>query len=321
MGVVFQSILKNELASFMEFIKLSIVDYKAYQRTLSDFDSFLYREGLAEKKLDAEQIKRWLDGFQVHPSTKKGKLSHVRRFARYLATLGIKTTLPEMPRMTSDFTPYVFTTDEMTQIFELADDLILTNPNSRIAAEFPMLLRVLYGCGLRLGEAISLTWDDVDLDAGVIIVKVAKNQKQRVIPMRDELTRILKLYRIAPCFEMRDHDPLFKTDSGRPRTIGAYWSVFSRILCELGIKNPQTAKYGARGPCIHSLRHTFALHSLLRSEAQGRDFMETVPFLSTYLGHAGLMETDKYLKARHELYTQAHVVIEDYTRDVFPEEV
>jgi len=49
--------------------------------------------------------------------------------------------------------------------------------------------------------------------------------------------------------------------------------------------------------------------------------METVPFLSTYLGHVGLMETDKYLKARHELYTEAHAIISDYTQDVFPEEV
>jgi hypothetical protein len=49
--------------------------------------------------------------------------------------------------------------------------------------------------------------------------------------------------------------------------------------------------------------------------------MEIVPFLSTYLGHESLMETDKYLKARHELYTGAHTVIEDYTSDVFPLQV
>ena len=48
--------------------------------------------------------------------------------------------------------------------------------------------------------------------------------------------------------------------------------------------------------------------------------METVPFLSTYLGHEGLMRTDTYLKARHELYTKSHAVIADYTRDVFPQE-
>ena len=318
---IFQSVLKDEFVSFIEFVKLSVVDYKAFQRTLYDLDSFLYNEGLAEKKLEAEQLSRWLDGFNVSPSTKKSKLSHVNKFARYLSTFGIKTSVPELPSVSSNFTPYVFTTEEMAQIFEIADDYILADPASRIIAEFPMLLRILYGCGLRLGEAISLTWDEVDLFAAVITIKVAKNQKQRIAPMGSELTRILKLYRAAPCFKMEDHGLLFKTEGGEPRTPGTYWKVFDRILCDIGIKNPRTVKYGARGPCIHSLRHTFTMHSFLKAEAEGRDFMETVPFLSTYLGHAGLMQTDIYLKARYELYTHAHTVIADYTNDVFPEDV
>jgi len=324
MDILFRSILRDELTSFMEVLKLSITlpqSYQAYQRALSDFDSFLHIEGLSVKKLDAEQIMRWLDGFNVHPSTKGKKLSFVRRFARYLSTIGIEATLPEMPIISSDFTPYVFTVDEMTRIFEIADDLILTSPNSRKAAEFPVLLRMLYGCGFRLGEAISLTWNDINLSSGVITVKEAKNQKQRLVPISDELSRILKLYRASPHFKVKDCDLLFKTNDGLPRSTRAYWGLFDSILCELGIKNPQTAKYRSRGPCIHSLRHTFTLHSLMKADAAGREFMEIMPFLSTYLGHSRLMETDKYLQARHELYTDAHIVIEDYTRGVFPEDV
>jgi site-specific recombinase XerD len=147
-------------------------------------------EGLAEKTLDAGQLSRWLDGFNVSPSTKKSKLSHVNKFARYLSSFGIRADMPELPRVASGFAPYVFTADEMAQIFEIADDYMLAEPASRIIAEFPMLLRILYGCGLRLGEAISLTWDEVDLSAGVLTVKVAKNQKQRIAPMGGELARI-----------------------------------------------------------------------------------------------------------------------------------
>jgi integrase len=279
----------------------------------------LYGERLAEKKLDACQIKRWVDGFNVRPSTKGGKLSHIRRFAGYLSSLGIHTSLPEMPRKTHDFTPYVFTKDEMARIFEAADDLILYYPNSRRAAEFPVLLRMLYGCGFRIGEAIALTWDDIDLSTGVVTVKAAKNQKQRIVPMSDELTRILKLYQVSPCFKIPNCKLLFKKNDGEPCSTSAYWGVFHRILCELGIKNSKTAKCRSRGPCVHSLRHTFTIHSLIKAEAKGRGFMDIVPFLSTYLGHTGLMETDIYLQARHELYTQAHEVIEDYTCGVFPE--
>ena len=324
MQTAFRSILKDEMVSFMKVLKLSISasdTYRAYQRTLSDFDSFLYEEELAVKKLDAGQIKRWIDGFNVRPSTKSNKLTHIRRFAGYLSSLGIETSMPEMPRKAYDFAPYVYSADEMQRIFEAADDMVLSCPNSRRAAEFPLLLRMLYGCGFRLGEAIALKWDDIDLCAGVVTVKAAKNQKQRLVPMCDELTRILKLYKTAPYFNMQNCNLLFKTNDGRPCSKATHWSVFNRILCELGIKTSQNAKYRSQGPCIHSLRHTFTMHCLLKAEAEGRGFMDTVPFLSTYLGHSGLMETDKYLQARHELYTQAHAIIEDYTRNVFPGDV
>ena len=68
MDIAFRSILKDEFASFMEFAKLDLHEktLRAYRRTLSDFDSFLFMEGLLEKKLDADQIKRWLDSFKVH---------------------------------------------------------------------------------------------------------------------------------------------------------------------------------------------------------------------------------------------------------------
>jgi integrase len=291
----------------------------AYQRTLADFDGFLFDEHLAEKKLCREQIGKWLGSLaHIKPSTKQGKLTHLRKFAGYLSSMGIPAALPELPRVKSDFTPYVFTSAEITQIFEIADDLCLTRSNSRISVELPMLLRILYGCGLRLGEAASLTWDDVNFDTGVLTIREAKNQKQRLVPMSEELTRILKLYKLSPCFDAKDHELIFKKENGEQRHKGAYWQVFNAILCELGIKNPQTTKAG-RGPCIHSLRHSFAHQSLLKAASEGSEFLETVPFLSTYLGHSGLMETDKYLKARYELYEDAHATIADFTCDVFPE--
>ena len=157
--ITYRSILKNEIISFMKVLKLSISSsdtYRTYQHTMSDFDSFLHKEKSEVKKLDAEQVKRWIDGFEVRPSTKSGKLTHIRRFAGYLSSLGFETSLPQMPRMIYDFSPYVFSADEMAKIFEAADDLVLFYPNSRRVAEFPVMLRMLYGCGFRLGEVLAL---------------------------------------------------------------------------------------------------------------------------------------------------------------------
>jgi len=317
----FNSVFKDELSSFMEFIKLSVTDEKIYLRTLIDLDSFLYTERLMEKKIDADHIIRWLDGMNICLTTKKCKLQRIKKFTAYLNAIGIPSSLPELPRINFEFKPYVFSADEMKQIFEMADDLIFMYPNKRINAEFPMLLRILYGCGLRLGEATSLSWDNIDLSSGIIKIINAKNQKQRIVPMSGELTRILRLYRNADCFRIQGCSYLFSKTDGQRRANQTYLEIFNKILFALGIKNPQNKKCGSHGPCLHSLRHTFALHSLLKAEQEDRSFIETIPFLSTYLGHKGIMETDKYLKARHELYTKSHSLIADYTHDVFPQEV
>lgn len=321
-NVEFRSVLREEMASFYAFMKLSIVDHDAYRRTLLSLDSFLHEEGISDKGFDAGLITRWLDTFTgVKPHTKKAKLGNVRKFSGYLNTLGIKTSVPELPVLAHNFEPYTFSNEELARIFETADDLMAVYPTSRIAAEFPMLLRILYGCGLRLGEAASLTWDDIDLKDGTITVRIAKNQKQRLVPMSDGLAQILKLYYESPIFSTYGNGYLFKKADGNSRSIPAYGNFFSTVLSELGIRNPQSAKPGERGPCLHSLRHTFVMNAFLKMEGEGFHFNESVPFVSTYVGHGRLSETDKYLKARHELHNDSHTAIDDYIAEVFPEEL
>lgn len=74
-----------------------------------------------------------------------------------------------------------------------------------------------------------------------------------------------------------------------------------------------------RGPCLHCLRHTFTFRSFSKAEAEGYPLDDSVPFLSTYLGHENITETDKYLKFSYELYPDAHKRISQYTANVFPE--
>jgi integrase len=319
MDVRFRSVLRDALVAFMELIALSVADHRAYRSDLADFDSFLAETGQADKSFTADQVSSWLDSLDVGASTKKIKLSHVRRFSGYLRTLGIMSSLPELPRShAAQYDPYIFTIEEMQRIFAAADELVLFRPDSLIAAQFPMFLRIVYGCGLRAGEALRLTWDDVNLQDGVLTIREAKNQKQRLVPMSEELTRILRLYRTSPVFKMKVHDQLFKKNDNTPRCPSAFSSRFREFLYDLGIKGAHTRCF-AHGPCIHSFRHVFVLHSLLKAEAEGRSFMETVPFLSTYLGHARLMETDRYLRARYDFFKVSHVKIAKYTESVFPE--
>lgn len=322
MEVTFASALREEFVAFVALKESAVKDRWGYRHDLSSLDSHLVREGLDEKRLDCKVVERWAASSLTHlaPSTVGITIGRVRSFARYLQSVGIRADIPEMPRSTSLYVPRIFTNGEMAAVFAAADDLSLVMPKSPAAVELPVLLRVLYGCGLRLGKAVTLRWHDIDLAEGVITARKAKNDTQRLVPMAEGLTRILRLYRDASDMAMDGHGFLFRGKDGGSRPQDTFCSVFNDLLKSLGIKPPRPEKAHLRGACLHCMRHSFALKSLLKSETEGRPFIASVPFLSTYLGHRNLMGTDKYLNACHELYEDAHEAIAEYTSGVFPEE-
>ena len=129
--------------------------------------------------------------------------------------------------------------------------------------EFCMLLRMLLGCGLRLGEPLAARVKDVNFHNGTILICHAKNDKQRVVPMDRTLTEMLERYCIA-----------------------------------MGI---------------------FAIHSFARAEKNGRPTDDSVPFLSVYLGHHDMDETEKYLKFSGDMFPEYTKLFEDYATGVFTE--
>ncbi len=141
-------------------------------------------------------LSSWIASKKVKNITKAGVLSDVKGFAHYLFSLGIKAELPEFPIIKSDYVPYVFSEEEFMRMVSAADNFGWgTISLTRSAKVFPVLLRILYGCGLRLGEGLSLEWEDIDLEHGIITIRKAKNMKQRFVPMSNSLTELLTLYK------------------------------------------------------------------------------------------------------------------------------
>jgi integrase len=104
----------------------------------------------------------------------------------------------------------------------------------------------------------------------------------------------------------------------RPITIQSVRYRFNAILKILGIALPNRKRH-ERGPCQHCLRHVFVFKSFARAQANGRSINESVPFLSIYLGHDSLQETEKYLKFSSELFPNALELFEHYAGAAFPE--
>jgi integrase len=322
--IAFDSILGKELSEFYALREATLSkDTLAHNRaSLLHFDRYLAENGVAEKELSEKTVSGWMQSLSVHNRTLVNKVTLIRLFARHLNSIGVKAFIPEIPKSVNDYVPYLFSDDELKRIFESADNIVTVGNRTscqHIRLEFPMVLRMLYGCGLRIGEVLSLKIEDVDFDGGILIMKYTKGDKQRLVPMHESLASILRQYCLVMGLLGKPQSPLFpSTAHGIPMQKYVARDRFTHILRALGIALKEKVRHG-RGPCLHCLRHVFAFRSFAQAERAGRSVDDSVPYLSTYLGHENLNETAKYLKFSSDLFPDALERFEDYTTDVFPE--
>ena len=320
MGYAFNSIFAEEIKSYIELVVASGRYVEKIKSSLKSLDIYLSSCPAAEKTLPESLVTSCLNGKNVKPQTKTRILDDIRGFAKYLASAGYRVSLPEPQITHQDYVPYIFSSAEMARLFDAADNF-QAHPNSYPAdIQFPVVLRILYGCGLRLREALTMTWKGVDFDRGIIIIHTAKNQKQRLVPFSDSLKNVLAQYRRFMFSNGGGYNYVFESrrNPGNPYDNSTFWRWFSKILREADIFFTRRSTH-ERGPCPHCMRHMFVVHSFMKSEAEDRDMENSVPFLSAYLGHEGILETQKYLRASYILYTQSHQKVNAYIGGLFPE--
>lgn len=187
--------------------------------------------------------------------------------------------------------PRPVTPDEATN---LADMVAATASDDWIGARDRAVLLLLYGAGLRIAEALSLTAGDVPL--GQTLSVTGKGGKQRVIPILPLVAEAVAAYVSVNPWPMERDDPLFRGVRGGTLSQGMVQKATAKARIALGL--PATAT-------PHALRHSFATH-LLGAGADLRSLQEL-------LGHASLGSTQIYTKV------DAATMLETY-RDAHPRE-
>jgi len=170
----FKSILRAEFADFLS-LRVAVLSESAYAHDchyLTSFDSYLTECNLQQKEVSESVITGWVKNLSGKRSSIANKVIVIRLFLRYLISIGVRVFIPPIPKVTDDYVPYIFSDEELKMIFTISDNITLTNsqPNPYIQLEFPMMLRIMYGCGLRVGETLTLMMKDVDLEGGILFL-------------------------------------------------------------------------------------------------------------------------------------------------------
>lgn len=208
--------------------------------------------------------------------------------------------------------PYILTKDEVARLMDAARRQRPMGWPMR-AITYEMLIGLLASCGLRVGEALRLALEDVQLDAMPprLLIRGTKFHKTRLVPM--EPTTALALSSFAE--RRRTADPRSRSDPflvyrGDGLRYLAVHNTFERLL-----RRARIFQSGERRPTLTSLRHTFAVRRLVEWHRQGLDVQEMLPHLSVYMGHVEFANTYWYLSATADLLTGAAESFERYVKD------
>ena len=303
---------ESPLAPWMERLvrekRASGYKYDTPAWVLKDLDHFLCSTAVRPNELPKALVMQWLAQNQKEQaSTHQRRIILVRQLARLMIRLGYSAYIPPEgfgPRRSNVFSPRILTYVEVRQIIQ-AVDFLPPSPKSPLRhIILPEVFRLLYGCGLRLSEVLNLKFRDVDLQQGVITVRQGKFGKDRLVPPSIEMVDRLRIY--AGNLEERTLERLEAGTYFFPSARQAAWHcstmyhLFRKALLQCGIPHGGRGK----GPRVHDLRHTFAVHRLLQWYEEGADLNAKLPFLVAYLGHKDFTGTQKYLHLTAELFPQ-----------------
>lgn len=320
---MFKSIYSDQLSEYYNLRSATLSDSARKHELcyLSRFDAYVAERSGTCGGLTEAFVNEWVGSLSGKSSSIENEVVVIRQFLVYLGLSGECVSLPAVPKVRDDYVPYIFSDEELDRIFNAADNIVLKDPKADpyMMVEFPVIIRLLYSCGLRVGETVKIGMSDVDLDNGILRMLNTKGDKHRLVPMSYAMADILSGYCMAMGIYGKGSGWLFPAS-------GSDWHIsekavkrrFETILISNGIRLENRKKH-ERGPCLHCMRHVFAFKSFSQAERQGRHLDDSVPFLSIYLGHDGINETAKYLKFSNELYPESIDAFGGFMSDLLPE--
>ena len=262
---------RSDLEQFSSWLEKNNLNYiKTSKKEILSYLSFLFQKGLGSK-------------------TVARKLSSLKSFFRYLV---FKSIIPSDPSSEIE-TPKLLKSIPKS-ISEKEVEALLAAPDEKtdIGLRDKTMIETLYSCGLRISELTNLELLNLNLRQGVIRV-IGKGQKERLVPMGDQLIGLLELYISSSrknLLNKRHSDFLFLSTRGQRMTRQSFWHRIKHYCLASGFEPDKISP--------HVLRHAFATH-LLNNGADLR-------VVQLLLGHSDLNTTQIYTEVARQRLKRLH---------------
>jgi len=310
---------KKLIEEFLNFKRSCGYKYFSEEAILKALYNYIQECKNSSLAFGKEFLEKWsMPGVREGRKSLSNRVSVIRELGIYLNKQGYKVHILRSVQNATNksFIPYIFSKEEIEKIFFTIDNWHQSKRNRYNSNEvYPILFRMLYGCGLRISEALHLKIKNVDTKSGKIIVDVAKNDKQRIVMMSDSLKKICHEHKHKYLLDVYKETTFFQHLDGKIRNKNQVNNFFRQLLYKSDIAYLGRGK----GPYLHNLRHTFACHTFYQMSKNGIDMNVGITLVSSYLGHESTKATEKYLKLTQEIFPELMLKITSYNSHIYRE--
>lgn len=294
-GYRYQSCFGPYIEGFIREKRSAGFNYESEEWKLKHFDAFCMEESVSEPVLTRELVHKWGTMRDKEAmATCSARISVLRQFALFLISLGEDAYIPSHFFKAEKTVVHILSDDEVKAAFQMIDHYVpaLNTPAfHRLAAEYKVIFRLIYCCGLRISEARKLKWNDISLKEGTVRILQSKGHKDRLVYPADDMADLMRLY--ASVLRHRYHcSSEWVFPAREPEKCLSNVTLDAQF--RRNWKKTLYAESCDKAPTVHCLRHTFVVKRMNLWMEEGVSLDEMMPFLCRYLGHTSPDETFYY---------------------------
>ena len=292
MKYTFESAFEPYIVGLIEQKRSDGFAYEVGEYHLKKFDEFCVSFFTGVATITHDIASKWANIRETEGEHYRNRrVDALRQLSLYMLSLGHEAYVPRTINKGSKPVLYIPSREEMSAFFTELDFWECHTPcYKRIASGYRVIFRLYYCCGLRLSEARLLKKKDVDFDKGTLTILGSKGNKDRLVYLPPDGTRMLANYLLNIEAALSGSPWLFPGQNGKKPLSG------SAIQCRF--KNCWNSLPFAvdayKCPTPHCLRHAFVIERMNDWMRQGLNTQELLPYLSKYLGHKSPSETFYY---------------------------
>lgn len=299
----FKSFLATKLNEFLAYRRNLGYSLKTISYHLRLFDRYVIEKKAGWHSFQPGFFLEMRSNIKLEKNSINANIWAVRNFFQFLVRQGHiqKNPLQDVPLIGKNtIVPFIFSPEQTNQLLTaICKRMRKTESCFLEGLAFYVVIFLLARCGMRISEPLRLKRHHYRRDDRTLYIEKTKFSKDRLIPIPRDVVSEIENYLSVRKSILHDDSPflLVRTDQKPPGYLQIR-SLFQKVLKDTGLDQPKRVigNVNFLQPSPHSLRHSFAVYTLLKIKERGEDPQHALPILAAYMGHSEYKYTSVYLR-------------------------